>query len=217
MNHKNRISRIIAMVMALVLCAGFMFALPVQAHAATTEGHYTDVYPWENQMSDEYGDTPYMGKTLRARGCGITSVSIILQGLLGDETLTPEYLATTYGDLDNKHPDVDYGSLKTVALSVLDIYGVKTTLTHDFWDVWVALAYGKPVLSLENPGLFTGTPNGHFIAFVGLSDDARVIVRDPNGNRWPAYEEYFEDGFYYSWLCNSGSGYWICELEDTTE
>lgn len=205
MNHRTftRFTRLLV----AILCAGLLFALPVSASAAEVSD-----YPWENQM--EYWDVPYMGKTLAARGCGITSASIILQGLLGDDSLTPVYLAETYGNPDNKHPDVDYDSLMTVATSVLELHGVKLTKTYDFEDVWEALAYGKPVLALENPGLFTGTPAGHFIALVGLSDDARIIVRDPNGNTWPAYQEFFEDGFYYSWLCDTGSGYWICELAD---
>ena len=171
--------------------------------------------PLYNQY--DYKNISYMGKTIPERGCGIVCASMIATYLLQDETLTPEYLAATYGDKTNKHPDVKYDSLMSVTTSTLNSLGITTTLTYSFDKVLEALMEGKIVLSLENPGLFTTVPNGHFVVFKEITEDCRFVIYDPNGYHWEEYEYYLENGFPYWSVCDTGSGYWICEVEEKSE
>lgn len=228
--HENICIRAITTLIILIVCMSIIIQ-PVRAYEdvdmqkskdvltqSATENDKTSKnvvesipMPYYNQYN--YANIPYMGKTIAARGCGIVSASMIATYLLQDETLTPEYLAETYGNPCNKHPNVNYENLMTVATSTLEELGIELTLTYDFVDVLNALIEGKPVLSLENPGLFTSVPNGHFVVYESVTEDGRFTIHDSNGYNWERNEYYHENGFPYVQVYESGSGYWICKLE----
>lgn len=210
---------ILIVFISLLFCTTPVYAIDGDIFLSTTEQakegdiETEEIIPMPRYNQYDYPDVPYCGKTLADRGCGITCASMIATYLLQDETLTPEYLASIYGDYDNKVESIDYNSLMDVATSVLEELGIKLTLTYNFDDVWLAACQGKPVLSLQNEGLFTDKPNGHFIVFNGMTEDYRMIIHDPNGFNWSKYKDYFENGFWWPDLYDTASGYWICEIE----
>ena len=194
-----------------VLIALMVATLPAQAFAAEVEFEM----PLYNQF--DYPDVPYGSqragfKSVADRGCGITSLAMCAAYLYQDESLTPDYLATVYGDPANPVEGVDYGSLATIMVSVgTEHLGLNMELTYNFYDAVEALEEGQVVISLQNPGCFTSVPNGHFIVFRGITEDGRILVNDPNG-----YPDYFANGFPQSKLRDTGSGYWIVSVADAT-
>lgn len=226
MYYQKQIPKWISIFVLFALC--FSMITPVYASTdiensiiiPKTENHtelQIEFIPMPAYNQYDYPETPYMGKTVAERGCGITCASMIATYLLQNEELTPEYLALTYGDRNNKHPEINYNSLMSVTTSTLNCLGIKTTLTFSFDKAVEALMEDKIVLSLENPGLFTTVPNGHFVVFKEITEDCRFIIHDPNGYHWEEYDYYFEKGFPYWSVYDTGSGYWICEVEEIEE
>lgn len=210
--------KLVRMMTLLVLVALLVVAIPTQAFAAETENFEMPHY---NQF--DYGDVLYGSqkggrKTVADRGCGITSLAMVASYLYQDESITPDYLATVYGDPDNNPVDgVDYSSLAHIMVSVgTEHLGLHMELTYSFKDAVKALQDGKVIISLQNPGCFTAVPNGHFVVFRGITEDGRVLVNDPNGYTYARYPEYFADGFPQSKLWDTGSGYWIVTVADST-
>ena len=199
----------------MALIALLVTAIPTQALASETEDHLD--MPTYNQF--DYPDVPYgiKGKSVADCGCGITSLAMVAAYLYQDESITPEYLATVYGNPEKKVEDVDYSSLVTMMVSIGTKHlGLDMELTYSFYDAVEALEEGKVVISLQNPGLFTSVYNGHFIVFRGVTEDGKILVRDPNGYTYNKYPTYFAEGFPKSKLWDTGSGYWVVTVAEMT-
>ena len=201
----------------VLLVATMVTAIPTQAFAAEDN--------FEMPLYDQYDypDVPYGSqragfKSVADRGCGITSLAMVASYLYQDESITPDYLATVYGDPDNKPVEgVDYGSLADIMVSVGTKHlGLDMELTYSFTKVVEALEEGKVVISLQNPGCFTSVPNGHFVVFRGITEDGDILVNDPNGHTYARYPDYFANGFPQSKLWDTGSGYWIVTVAEST-
>ena len=207
----------VRMASLLVLVALLVAAIPTQAFAAETE---TFEMPHYNQFDYDdvlYGSQRGGRKTVADRGGGITALSMVATYLYQDESLTPDYLATVYGNPDKPVDNVDYGSLATIMVSVGENHlGLNMDLTYNFYDAVEALEEGKVVISLQNPGCFTAVPNGHFVVFRGITEDGKILVNDPNGYTYARYPDYFANGFPQCKLWDTGSGYWIVTVADAT-
>lgn len=210
--------KLVRMMTLLVLVALLVVAIPTQAFAAETENFEMPHYNQFDYDDVLYGSQKGGRKTVADRGCGITSLAMVASYLYQDESITPDYLATVYGDPDNNPVDgVDYSSLAHIMVSVgTEHLGLNMELTYSFKDAIKALQDGKVIISLQNPGCFTAVPNGHFVVFRGITEDGRVLVNDPNGYTYARYPEYFADGFPQSKLWDTGSGYWIVTVADST-
>lgn len=210
--------KLVRMMTLLVLVALLVVAIPTQAFAAETENFEMPHYNQFDYDDVLYGSQKGGRKTVADRGCGITSLAMVASYLYQDESITPDYLATVYGDPDNNPVDgVDYSTLAHIMVSVgTEHLGLNMELTYSFKDAIKALQDGKVIISLQNPGCFTAVPNGHFVVFRGITEDGRVLVNDPNGYTYARYPEYFADGFPQSKLWDTGSGYWIVTVADST-
>jgi hypothetical protein len=210
--------KLVRMMTLLVLIALLVVAIPTQAFAAETENFEMPHYNQFDYDDVLYGSQKGGRKTVADRGCGITSLAMVASYLYQDESITPDYLATVYGDPDNNPVDgVDYSTLAHIMVSVgTEHLGLDMELTYSFKDAIKALQDGKVIISLQNPGCFTAVPNGHFVVFRGITEDGRVLVNDPNGYTYARYPEYFADGFPQSKLWDTGSGYWIVTVADST-
>ena len=209
--------KLVRMMTLLVLVALLVVAIPTQAFAAETENFEMPLYNQFDYDDVLYGSQKGGRKTVADRGCGITSLAMVASYLYQDESITPDYLATVYGDPDNNPVDgVDYSTLAHIMVSVgTEHLGLNMELTYSFKDAIKALQDGKVIISLQNPGCFTSVPNGHFVVFRGITEDGRVLVNDPNGYTYARYPEYFADGFPQSKLWDTGSGYWIVTVAQT--
>ena len=206
MTHVNNFVR---KAIILVLVVMMVATLPMVAFAAEEEYEM----PLYNQY--DYAHVPYRSSNVARSGCGITSLAMVASYLFQDESITPEYLATVYGNHKEPVDGIDYSTLCTIMVTVGENLGLKMTLSYHWKDAYAALQEGKVVITLQNPGCFTQTPNGHFVVFRGLTEDGKkVLVNDPNGHTYKAYPDEFANGFPIHKVCDTGSGYWVVEIDD---
>lgn len=141
-----------------------------------------------------YPKTRYGDSTVRKSGCGITSLAMVLTYLL-DEEITPDYLAEKYSIYK-----VEGGSSYSLFSASAEDYGI--TIEKQSWqweDVMAALKKGQVVIANPKaPSVFT--KGGHFIVLYGITDDGRILVRDPNLYNYsieasPILEDGFANGF----------------------
>ena len=141
-----------------------------------------------------YPKTRYGDSTVRKAGCGITCLSMVLTYLL-DEEITPDFLAEKYFRYK-----VEGGSSWTLFTDSAEDYGI--TIEKQTWkwdDVITALENGQVVIANANSdSVFTD--GGHFIVLAGLTEDGKIIVRDPNLYNYsiwtnPVLEDGFANGF----------------------
>lgn len=195
----------------VVFLAMLVAAIPTQAIAAERDEEIP--MPLYNQY--DYAGVPYRNSDVAGCGCGITCLSMVATYIFQDESLTPEYLARTYGNHFEPVDGVDYDSLMSMMVSIGELLGLEMDLTWSFSEAVEALEEGKVVISIQNEGLFTDKPNGHFIVFRGVTEAGDILVNDPNGYTWSRYPTWFANGFPQANLRDTGGGYWIVTKAST--
>lgn len=172
---------------------------------------YTEV---PHFFQTDYPNTRYGGYgTVASHGCGITSLSMVFSYLM-DEEILPDRLAEEYG----RH-NTECGSSWTLFTASAEDYDI--TIEKQTWkweDVVTALENGQVVIAnAHSESVFTD--GGHFIVFYGITEDGKILVRDPNRynyGEWssPILKEGFANGFdqkycrYHCFPC------WIYEAKD---
>ena len=160
--------------------------------------------PLFNQL--DYPTSPYGEHgTVSSHGCGITCVAM-LNSYYADQTISPAFLARMFGHYNT--PDGSYHSLFEESSGQLNLPFDKETTS---WaEVVKALQDGKPVVSIQNEGIFT--KGGHFILLTGITSNGRILVNDPNGANYTkdaVMVAGFADGFTQSQIQANGGKYWI--------
>lgn len=131
------------------------------------------------------GDPKYFGYTfpvhsgasMAGNGCGIVSVTMVLQYLTGKNI--PVETVATWADQNGHFNGIgSNGSLFGAAAQKWNVGNVTTT--RNINTVIKALQKGRPVVSLQNRGLFTQAM--HFIVLTGIDDKGKIHVNDPNGS-----------------------------------
>lgn len=167
-----------------------------------------DEVPLYNQL--DYNKTPYGDYgTVASHGCGITCLAMVATYLLDVEYM-PDELAKAFGRYNT--PNGSYWILFEDSAKALGLNLQERTNSEK--KVMQALANGQVVISLQRAGLFTG--GGHFITLVGLTEDGKILVNDPNGaNYWKggALANGFKNGFSKNQVFEAGGPYWIYEVK----
>lgn len=128
------------------------------------------------QWDERWGYQEYGDFIIGTDGCGPTSLSMVITGLTGDNTITP-YRVACYAE-KNGYYESGVGSkwtLMTDGAAYFGVTGIELPLYKE--SVYSALEAGMPVICSVGAGDFT--TNGHFIVLVGISD-GKIIVNDPN-------------------------------------
>lgn len=215
--------------MCLLLVLAMFSGLTVTAHAEevslvqTEDTMWTKMYkPASIVIEEEYEEVPLYNQldysepygdygTIASHGCGITCLAMVATYLLDIEYL-PDELATEFGRYNTKK-----GSLWILFEESASVLGLKLQeRTRNEEKVMKALANNQLVISLQHKGLFT--KGGHFITLVGLTDDGKILVNDPNGKNYSKTEELidgFENGFTEEQVFDAGGPYWIYEEKTT--
>ena len=123
----------------------------------------------------DYPDVPFGGGSIATSGCAPTSFAMVASYLLGRQ-VTPVDAMRWCGNAYyvpgiGTGWDYFYGAASYFGIRIIEE-------TMDPQRVLQALAAGKPVISSQNPGLFTG--RGHFIVLRGVTADGKVLINDPN-------------------------------------
>ena len=132
------------------------------------------LYQWDKRWGyKEYGSN-LMGYT----GCGPTCLSMVASSLLGDDSITPAFVADY--SMDNGYYDYVYESgtlwsLMTSGASGLGLDAEEIPLDEEM--LIASLDSGCPAICIMGPGEFT--KDGHFIVITGY-EDGYYTINDPN-------------------------------------
>ena len=130
------------------------------------------------QWDVEWGYTFYGEDYFAVTGCGPTCLSMVAVGLTGDTTITPKKVADISASIGTYIDGVGTSwDLMTKGAAALGLKSVKN-------DTWTAsklcnkLKEGNPVICSMGEGDFT--TQGHFIVLVGVTEEVKILVNDPN-------------------------------------
>lgn len=179
-----------------------------------TESGYTEkITEVPHYFQSFYPNTRYGDSNLRKSGCGITCVSMVFSYLL-DQEIMPDVLAEQY-----TRYKVDGGSSWTLFPDSAEDYGITIEAQVFNWDEVVeALKNGHVVIANpSSPSIFTD--GGHFIVLFGITEDGKILVRDPNLYNYSIWtsdilKNGFAEGFDEKSLKYSCFPCWIYQLKD---
>ncbi len=152
-----------------------------------------------------------------------------LLGLTGDDEITPDKLISEngYGKYYIKGVGASYSIFEQVAKDYSEKYGINITSETFAWEkAWSdgrlmeLLSEGQPVIfNARNDSVFT--EGGHYIVLYGLTDDGKILVRDPNGANYnsqnPILKDGFENGFDPEYFKTLGGQYFTFDVTPKSE
>lgn len=144
------------------------------------------------QWDQRWGYGPYGESMIGISGCGPTCLSMVVVGLTGDTRWNPARVAAFSENHGFMVPGVgtDWRLFSTGA-EQLGLRVQRLQLQEN--ELYRELMAGHPVICSVKPGDFTYT--GHFIVLVGIDDEGRVKVNDPNSPKNSARKWSFEKVF----------------------
>ena len=167
---------------------------PASEIAEFVEGKIPQILQWDPR----WGYSPYGTGIVAVCGCGPTCLSMVISGLTGDKTLTPDKIAeygTNHGYITEQN-DTRWVFMYEAAKE-WGINSREKMLSEK--EVKKELEMGHPIICSVGPGDFTKI--GHFIVLAGY-EDGKIIVHDPfsqenSDKRWE-YKK-FEDQIKSMW------------------
>lgn len=169
--------------------------LSLNREPGVTESGYVEKYTEvPHYFQSFYPKVRYGDSNIRKSGCGITCVSMVLTYLL-DEEVSIEELAQKY----SRHK-VKFGSSFELFTDSARDYGV--TIEKKAWnweEVMEAMKNGQVAIGRpRTKSIFTD--GGHYIVLAGLTEDGKILVRDPNLYNYsiwnyPVREDGYLNGF----------------------
>lgn len=133
------------------------------------------------QWDKRWGYEQYGNNFLAVTGCGPTCLSMVYCGLTGDDSMNPYEVAQL---AEQKGYYVEgSGSLWTIMSDFAsnDLGLDVTEVPFDEEHILAELNQGHPIICIMGAGDFTDT--GHFIVLHGVTEEGRILVRDPNSIR----------------------------------
>ena len=180
---------------------------------ARNKFEYVEKYPEvPHYLQTDYPHTPYGNYgTIASHGCGIASLSMVLTYLL-DKEILPDYLASEYG-----HYNTESGSSYTLFPDSAEDYGITIARTSTWSEVITALKNGQVIIALAHSNSVF-TDSGHFIVLCGITEDAKILVKDPNGWNYKKnshiLNDGFANGFEQKYIKSGCYPFWIYEPKD---
>ena len=168
---------------------------PASEIAEFVDGKIPQILQWDAR----WGYSPYGTGIVAVCGCGPTCLSMVVSGLTGDETLTPDKIAeygTNHGYITEQN-DTRWVFMYEAAKE-WGINSREKMLSEE--EVKKELKMGHPIICSVGPGDFTKI--GHFIV-LARCEDGKIIVHDPfsqknSDKRWDFQE--FEDQIKSMWI-----------------
>ncbi len=130
-----------------------------------------------NQGDPRWASASYGNSSIKAGGCGPTSLAMVIASLTGREDINPKVIADW--SVANGHRAEGAGSYWTLMTQGGKSFGltVDPISRQDPKDVVEALSEGKPVIVSMGSDHFTN--GGHFIVLTGITEDGKITVNDP--------------------------------------
>lgn len=128
------------------------------------------------QWDKRWGYVSYGDDNIGLSGCAPVCLSMVIVGLTGDSTATPDRIAD-YA-MKNDHYVMGTGTAWSLMTAGGEPYGVFAQQMGLDWDViFSTLEAGTPIICSMGAGDFT--TSGHFIVLTGI-EDGKIKVNDPN-------------------------------------
>lgn len=129
------------------------------------------------QSDERWADKKYGSSDMEISGCGPTCLSMVYCGLTGDTKWDP-YAVAKMAEKGGYYVKGVGTSWELMTYGAEEMGLIGEVLTFDEMHIRDALENGKPIICAMGPGDFT--TEGHFIVLVGVTEDGRIIVNDPN-------------------------------------
>lgn len=129
------------------------------------------------QSDERWADKKYGSSDMEISGCGPTCLSMVYCGLTGDTKWDP-YAVAKMAEKEGYYVKGVGTSWELMTYGAEEMGLIGEVLTFDEMHIREALENGKPIICAMGPGDFT--TEGHFIVLVGVTEDGRIIVNDPN-------------------------------------
>ena len=147
---------------------------PLDLSEYEMHGNIPAYYQWDVNWGYTFYGEGYFAVT----GCGPTCLSMVAVGLTGDTTITPKKVADISIETNSYVEGVGTSwNLMTNGAAALGLKSVK----NETWTVNALcnkLKEGNPIICSMGEGDFT--TQGHFIVLVGVTEDGKILVNDPN-------------------------------------
>ncbi len=138
---------------------------------------YKQEYGYWSPLKYDYGTY----KTIGSSGCGLVSTVIVASGMFGIDLDPYEFQCEYLGEGNSLHGS--FYEMKDLLISLGADPSIEI-LSYNYDDIVEHLESGLPVIALVKNGYTVGEKSydGHYISFLGISDDGtQVMVGDPGG------------------------------------
>ena len=137
-------------------------------------------FPLFLQWDERWGYETYGNDFLAVTGCGPTCLSMVTCGLTGNSEWNP-YKTASFADQSGYYVP-GAGSSWDLMENGAAFLGLQVhSISPDAAEITGALQSGMPVICSMRPGDFT--TSGHFIVLIGVDDNGKIIVHDPNSRK----------------------------------
>lgn len=133
--------------------------------------------PYFSQRDKRWANSPYGIETIQQAGCGIVSMTMVLNGLKPELNILPSELARW--SYKNGHYIDNVGTAWSLFGALANEYGLsmKNLSRNSPQAILDELSKGNPVVMSLDPGSFI---NGyHIIVLRGVTSDGKILVSDP--------------------------------------
>ncbi len=131
------------------------------------------------QWDERWGYSNYGDNIIAVNGCGPTALSMVITGLTGNNSITPQQIAkfsTNHG-----YYVKSVGTSWSLMTRISGHFGIKSNqLSVDKNTIFYALKNGKPIICSVKAGDFT--TKSHIIVLTGVEND-KIKVHDPNSKK----------------------------------
>lgn len=130
-----------------------------------------------NQGEDPWATMSYGASTIKASGCGPTSLAIVVSTLTG-QTVTPEM--TCAFSIANGEYIYGLGTCHSFPMNAAHHWGLNCERVGKdrMGDIVNALKDGKMVVEICEAYTITGSGSGHFIVLTGVTKDGYITIAD---------------------------------------
>lgn len=131
------------------------------------------------QWDERWGYSNYVDNIIAVNGCGPTALSMVIAGLTGNNSITPQQIA----NFSTKHGYYvkSVGTSWNLMTGISGHFGIKSNkLSLNQNAIFSALKNGNPIICSVKAGDFT--TKGHIIVLAGI-ENGKIKVHDPNSKK----------------------------------
>jgi len=163
-----------------------------------------------NQTEEPWASMPYSSSTIRASGCGPTSLAIVISTLTG-QSVTPQTLCNYAANNGYYVPGA--GTSHAFIGQVPQQYGLNVQRVNksQMSEITRALKEGKMVVEICAGNTITGSGSGHFIVLTGVTGSGNITIADPASRERTGKE--YSVGTIQSYARSDVDAFWIIGRE----